>query len=573
MTYSFLGPDPVEAQVYKMLALLSEKRAPNGIERTQVDVKEEPGRRMAGRIIEGQVHNDEAARFLADEMACMANTEGGGSIILGIADDGQRIGTNLDGEWLRHRLYELTERRLTVSVRPVDLEGTRLLVLSTHESIEPVRYRGKVKWRVGDHCVEVDPTTWHQGKLLRSGVDWSAQPSGHTMADASAVALELARRYARSASGDLAAATDEDLLRRLNVVTGDGRLTNAGSLMFVETPVIGIDYIHRVIPAGDSTARYRERTSLLEQVSEADRLSAANNRSVHVGDQFARGQFRALPSGAVREAIVNGVVHRDWLSPQPTVVEHIGDVLTVTSPGGLIGGIRPSNIITHPSVPRYRSLAEAMSSLALAEREGVGVDRMVRDMLAVGHSTPEISEVDGPYVRVGLIGGAPDPQVVDLLAKIDPQTTAADVDALLLVNLLCNEGWFDGETAAPVLQRPIGETTAAILRLAKAQIDGRPIIGSVSGVPHDAAPAWHITNVARSKLSRRVEHLGSASGRLAQIQSWARARKRVSASEVVSITGVTQPTAGKMLSRLADDGFLAPIRENRLGRGFYYTLV
>ena len=52
-----------------------------------------------------------------------------------------------------------------------------------------------------------------------------------------------------------------------------------------------------------------------------------------------------------------------------------------------------------------------MAALRLAEREGIGVDRMVRDMLAVGHQAPEISEESGPTVRVALIGGDPDPEV------------------------------------------------------------------------------------------------------------------------------------------------------------------
>ena len=389
MTYSFLGPDPLETQINDVLGLLAVGSAPYTIERAQVDVKEEPGRRGPGGVIlPGVNENEEAAKYLAAEMACFANTPDGGALILGVADKGDRVGTTLDADWLRHRIYELTGGTLTVTVRVVNLEGTRLLVLSTHEAIEPVRFAGKITWRVDDHCVEVDPTTWHSGRLQRSGVDWSAQPSGHTFRDVSPVAVELARRFLRlagdAASLELAESTPEDLLRRLNVVDGDGRLSNAGSLLFVMTPTVGIDYIRRDVPGGDSTARVRSERALLEQVSEVDQAASNLNRSVHLGEQFARGQFRALPSRALREAIVNGVVHRDWLSPQPTFVEHVGDILTVTSPGGFIGGIGPSNIITHPSVPRYRSLAEAMAVLRLAEREGIGVDRMVSDMLAVG---------------------------------------------------------------------------------------------------------------------------------------------------------------------------------------------
>ena len=262
MTYSFLGPDPVEAQLNAILGLLADGSAPQTIERAQVDIKEEPGRRgPAGVILPGATKNEEAAKYLAAEMACFANTPGGGALILGVADKGERIGTEIDADWLRHRLYELAVGTLTVTIRVVNLNGTRLLVLSTHEAIEPVRFGGKIKWRVDDHCVEVDPTTWHSGKLQRSGVDWSAQRSGHTFVDVSPVAIEIARRFLRqagdTASLDLADTTPEDLLRRLNVVDGEGRLSNAGSLLFVATPSVGIDYIRRDVHGSDSTARVR----------------------------------------------------------------------------------------------------------------------------------------------------------------------------------------------------------------------------------------------------------------------------------------------------------------------------
>jgi ATP-dependent DNA helicase RecG len=358
-------------------------------------------------------------------------------------------------------------------------------VLTTHEAIEPVRFEGKLKWRLDDNCVEVDPTSWHSGKLTRSGVDWSAQPSGHFLEEASPVAAAIARRYLQAAGDesalDLAAASDPDLLRRLGVATGDGRLTNAGSLLFVETPEVGIDYIRRDFPGGDSTNRVRSRRPLIEQVWDVDQASQASNRLVHVPEGFAHGQLRAIPSRAVREVIVNGVVHRDWLSPQPTTVEHTGDMLTVTSPGGFIGGITPANIITHPAVPRYRSLAEAMSTLRLGEREGIGVDRIIRDMLAIGRPEPEISEITGPYVRVSLVGGDPDPETIEFLATLEPTATSSDIDALLIIDHLTRTGWIDTATAMPVLQRPEGETRGAIMRLASANSARDAVLLPVKG--------------------------------------------------------------------------------------------
>jgi ATP-dependent DNA helicase RecG len=273
----------------------------------------------------------------------------------------------------------------------------------------------------------------------------------------------------------------------------------------------------------------------------------------------------------MREAIVNGVVHRDWLSSEPTTIEHIGDVLTVTSPGGFIGGVAPSNIITHPAVPRYRSMAEAMATLRLAEREGIGVDRMFRDMLALGHPEPEISEIPGPYIRVGLIGGDPDIEIVEFLSRIEPATVAADIDLLLLVDHLTRHGWIDTKTAAPVLQRPDSETKAAIDRLSRAKIGGDGIITPVKGVPAGQPIAYRLTSAARRLLANRAGHLETPEARKAQIVAWAMSRGRVSSTEAADIAGLSIPYAGVVLTSLEEEGVLLAGRPNRVGRGFYYV--
>jgi ATP-dependent DNA helicase RecG len=344
-------------------------------------------------------------------------------------------------------------------------------------------------------------------------------------------------------------------------------LTNAGSLLFVETPVIGIDYIRRDAPGADSSQRIRSRRALLEQVWEADHASQTANRVIHLAGGFAHGQVRALPRRALREAIVNGVVHRDWLSGEPTTIEHVGDVLTVTSPGGFIGGVSPHNIITHPSVARYRSLAEAMASLRLAEREGIGVDRMVRDMLSLGLPEPEISEVEGPYVRVGLLGGEPNRKIVELVAGMEPSAVASDVDAMLIIDHLCRCGWIDPTTAVPVLQRPVGEATVALHRLlgARAKSD-QPIVVRVRGIPAGLPDAYRLSQATRLALSTTVP----SSARNERILAWARARGRVSSTEVADLFDISTVRAGAVLSGMEAEGMLRAGRANRMGRGFFY---
>ena len=342
------------------------------------------------------------------------------------------------------------------------------------------------------------------------------------------------------------------------------------------TPWPGVDYIRRDMPGGDSTLRIEGAGPLLMQVREVEQAGKVANRVTHTAEGFAHGRIRAIPPRTLREAIVNGLVHRDWLTPRPTVIEHVGDTLTVTSPGGFLGGVTPDNIITHPAVPRYRNLSEAMAALGLAEREGIGVDRMVRDMLAIGRPAPVIAEIDGPYVRVVLLGGAPDTAVVDLVAALAP-AWAGNVDALLLIEHMTRHGWVDAESAAPLLQRSsVEEADEAIRRLADVRLDAAgsaSVIARVQGIPPHQPDAFRLSDTVRGRLAHRLASLRAPAGREALILDWSSARGRVSTTEVADLTGLSKVSAGKLLTGLADAGHLKGGRPRRRGRGFYYVPV
>ena len=133
-----------------------------------------------------------------------------------------------------------------------------------------------------------------------TGFDWSEQPSGHTIDDLSPIATEVARRYLRQRGGpidiELADASVADLMRRLNLIDSNGRLTNAGSLLFVATPYPGIDYIRRDTPGGDSRNRICGNGPLLEQIHEVEIACGAANQTFHIEHGFAHGQNACHPA-------------------------------------------------------------------------------------------------------------------------------------------------------------------------------------------------------------------------------------------------------------------------------------
>ena len=576
---TILGPDPLEERIAKALTMLDQGISPEEVESTHIDVKEERGRRRNGKVVAGKTRNEEAARQLAGELACMANTTGGGAIILGVADNGERIGTELDCDWLRHRIWEVTGERLEVRVSQADLGGNRILVLTVPQSFEPIYYEGKLRWRVGSHCVEINPTMWLKEDLIRRGHDWSAEPSGHTLDAVDPLAVEIARIFLRGDRNskeeknrtNLAQASQNDLLCRLGLVDGEGRLTNAGALLFVETPGEGLDYMRRNVAGGDSTYRVRgDFRPLLVQFYEVEKGGQATNRTIHILRGFVARQIPAIPFSAFREAIVNGITHRDWLSPERTFVEHIGDRLIVTSPGGFLPNITPKNIITHPPRPRYRSLAKAMALLGLAEEEGIGVDRMVIEMLAVGHSRPEFEETPDPAVRTMLFGGEPDEVLIDFMSSLQPRERSNEVDMLLILDYLLSHGWVDTATACSAIQRNEREAKIALNQMAGVMFEDLPMIVPVKGAPDDPSLALRLSNAAQEKLNHRLRRFPDPYSREDFILQWAQNRGRVSSTEVSDLTGITPSYASRLLTDLAERDLLVGSRPEKKGRGFHY---
>lgn len=551
-------------------------------ERQRIDLKEEAGRRGAGGVIlPGSLENEAAARHLAAEVACMANTPGGGALLVGVADDSSLIGTELDAEWLRMRIYQLTQRLLTVTVTEVTVRGKRLLVLRSPQAIEPIRVEGKIRWRVADQCAEIDAAAWHQRRAQVAGYDWSAQPSGIDESAVRARAVEVAREFLTESGEpraiELAEASTADLLRRLNAVTGDGELTNAAVIAFVGRNSAALDYIRRDYAGGDSLTRVRRGgRGALEELSDVYQAFMVHNPLRHVPEGLVHGQVRSIPERAGREAIVNAVAHRDWHTPDAVTVEHTGATLTVTSPGGFYGGVTAENIITHPSRSRNTALAELLASLRVAEREGIGVDRIYVDMLRLGNAVPDIAEIATPSVRVALSAEVVDPGWGAWLQLIEPARAREDLRWLLTLHELVSRGWVDVTGLAPLLQVRESQAADVVAAMWQATIDGTRLLEHVDGVPAGAPDAWLLSRRAGQRL-RDLDVLGAFTRPWPEPTTialgYARARGRISSTELASLTGRSATNVGTIFRRLEDEGRLEPSRPNRRGAGFFYRYV
>lgn len=572
--------DPIHDAIEDALRMIDEGvDNADDIESTHIDLKGEPGRRgHAGEILPGTSENETAAKDLAHHAIGMANTIGGGALIIGVNDKtGTIIGTDLDADWLTQRIHALSHHKLSVSVFPVTLRGHRVLVVRSPESATPIEYNRKIYARVGKQTTEISRDNWAAQRAHHRRDDWSVLDSNISTDFARAGAIEAARDFLResgeAAAADLANASDADLLRRLNVATNAGTLTNAGLILFTERRIAALDYIRRPAPGADSRLRLNAPgRSVLEELRQVLAAYATQTDFFHA-EGVARGQIRELPERAVREAVVNGIAHRDWNSDNPTVIEHVGDRLSVTSPGGFVGGITPENILTNPSTPRYRSLTQVLAKLRVAEHEGIGVDRMTADMLAQGLPRPHYEEIPGPYVRVSLIGGRPDMAWIRFLSGITPDPRL-NLDGLLILAELDRRGWGDTRTVAPVLQRSEPEAAKSLEEAAASMLDdGAPLLRVLDTAPDGSSPAYQLTPEAHGLLQRLRGH-GPTWTRTSIARDYARNRGRISSAELAELDyQQSASNMGRVLNSLEDDGELRPSRPSRRGPGFHYIWV
>ncbi|MGH2603167.1 MAG: RNA-binding domain-containing protein, partial [Dehalococcoidia bacterium] len=321
--------------------------------------------------------------MLADAVVCLANADGG-HVVVGVDDrsagQGAVLGVsaNLTVDRVVRGIFDRTEPGLSVPVEEVEFSGRRLIVITVPRGATLyANARGTATRRVGAECRPFPPEEQRQALASRGLYDWSAEQSGASLGEVDP--QELGRLHnLLSAAGmrDLAGRDPAHMLRDLRLADASGGLTRA-ALLLVGTedalaawvPQYGYAYQYRPSSGAESMARFRERRPILAAVNRI--IDAVTARTLIHPLNVAGGvqlQLRDYPDEAVRELVVNALVHRDYEMEGAAEVDHSPEWLIVSNPGGLVFGVTPANILTHPSTPRNRLLLETVAALHVAER-------------------------------------------------------------------------------------------------------------------------------------------------------------------------------------------------------------
>lgn len=172
---------------------------------------------------------------------------------------------------------------------------------------------------------------------------------------------------------------EPDHMRTLGILNAEGLYTNLGLLLSDQCPaLIKAAVLQGSKNDGSTIALDRKEFSgsLFKQMGEAyEYLDFRNATKARLVGLY-RDDERAYPEEALREALVNAIVHRSYELKASTLIKLYDDRLEITSPGGLPAGIELADLDLEVSVQRNPKLAHIFYRLQLIEAYGFGVQIM-----------------------------------------------------------------------------------------------------------------------------------------------------------------------------------------------------
>ncbi|MDY6788510.1 MAG: ATP-binding protein [Candidatus Nanohaloarchaea archaeon] len=350
---------------------------------------------------EGQhVEFKRKARNLAKEMVAFANSEGG-KILIGVDDKGNRTGiSNKNSE--KSKIQNFVgdcDPEVDIEIEEVD----SVLVVHIKESDEAHKAPDGFYLRKGANSQKLEKdeivAIMHDrgditfDELINNEFKYPEDFSSEAFEEfieMSDISFEISQ---------------ESLLENLGVAKredGDLVFRNSGVLMFasnIKKFFMQAEIICGAYESEDKaniTAREVISKPLIPSIKEALDFIVGNIGSRYIFEGLERKKVSEYPVDALREAIVNAVMHREYRETREAIhVDIFPERVVVRNPGGLIAGIGPEDL-GKKSIRRNPDIAYLLDKANLVERMGTGINRMKKAMKESGLPEP-IFNTDGEF--------------------------------------------------------------------------------------------------------------------------------------------------------------------------------
>ena len=340
---------------------------------------------------------------LAKAFSAFANAEGG-RVYLGVADSGEVPGLQLTNRVLSQ--IRDTARHcdppIDIELVPFKFEDHDLLMIEVFESAhKPHGCSEGYFLRTGPNSQKMS-----RDELVRflraqspSFFDETPCPKFRYPADFSVAAFQRFLAAAEISSGGL---KREDLLVNIGVAERQGKslvFNNAGVIFFAKRPTL----FHIQSKITCLLFQGTQRVDILDRKDfdggVADNVEGAMaflKRNLPLRYEIKtlrRKEILAVPEDALREAVLNAVIHRDYFQRSGVVMVEIHrNKVEIVSPGGLVPGLTLATLGGR-SLPRNPLIAELFLRADEVEKAGTGIGR-IRNVVAQAGLEPPVFSSD-----------------------------------------------------------------------------------------------------------------------------------------------------------------------------------
>ena len=330
-------------------------------------------------------------------IAGFANADGG-LLVIGKNDSGVPVGVQNAKRLLEeipNKVRDVLGIMVAVNLRVE--AGKDLLEIVVEAYPNPVSYKGEYHYRSGSTKQELKGAALDRFLLRKYGLRHDALPvPGFGIRDCSPAAFALFRSKAakseRMTDGVLGD-SDQHLLENLHLTQG-AYLKRAAALLFCDDPEKFVNGASIKIGffVTDDDLRYQDEIhgNLFAQVERTLELLTSKYLKAYISYEGIQRIERFLfPPQALREAVLNAVVHKDYNAGIPIQISVYEDHLVIWNPGQLPEDWTLERLLgKHPSSAYNPLIADAFFRAGYIESWGRGIEKINRECFAHGIAAP-----------------------------------------------------------------------------------------------------------------------------------------------------------------------------------------
>lgn len=317
----------------------------------------------------------ELTEALKKEVLAFVNTEGG-SIYIGVDDDGAVLGVE-DCDQTMLRIASMLrdaihpDIMMFVAIQTEQIEEKDIIHLSISGGSNKPYYLKKhglkpsgVYVRQGSASVPASPEQIRQ--LIKNA-------DGDSFEETLSLNQELTFHKTAQVFQEKGLKFERPQFLSLGLVRQDGLYTNLGLLLSDQCPFS----IKAAVFQGTDQRLFKDRREftgpLLAQLEDCYAYMQLSNQTSAEFHGLYRQDKKSYPEEALREALLNSLIHRDYAFSASSMVGIYADRMEFTSIGGLLPGIHRDDILLGISVCRNPGLANIFYRLELIEAYGTGL--------------------------------------------------------------------------------------------------------------------------------------------------------------------------------------------------------